>query len=135
MAFTPWGYSRQLSGSGVKLESLMAGGAVLKGQPLVISGGKVVAQTGGEDSAKIKYIAAEAITSGNYGLVYPALPDSVFQAKVSAGTGNVGVQPTVITGGDMTLNCAMTTQKHVEIIGINPTDTTLVYVVSRGWLA
>lgn len=136
MAFTAWGYSRQLSGSGVKLETFQAGtGGWTKGAPLVVSSGKLVVKTAGtSDTVPIKYVAAETIASGSYGMAYPALPDTVFQVKVGGGTAAVGVQCSLVAT-DMTLDVSAVTVKSIEVVGINPADTTLAYVVSRGWLS
>jgi hypothetical protein len=128
-----WDFAQSLAGAGDKLVTLKAGsGGWAKGDPLTADGsGGFVRPTA--TTAKPKYVAAEAVTSGNSGCAIPALPTNVFRVA-SEGTVVVGAQYG-LTATTLTINGTDVTSKGVEIIGFDETTTTIAYVVSRGWLA
>lgn len=129
-----WSYVKNLDDSVLPMLPMTAGGAFAKGDPLVISSGKVIKATGGTDTVPVKYVAAcAASTDGDSVLCYPALPTAVFRE-----TGN----DTYVNGTKMGLTATTllpdatnTTQTRVQTVGRDERTTTLWHFVSLGWLA
>lgn len=127
-----WNFARSLVGAGEKLSTVMAGsGGFTAGDPLIAdgSGGYTVAAA---VTAVPRYVAASAAVSGAEGLAYPCLPTSLFRATMT-GAGVVGGQYDLTTTN--TINTSGTTTKAVEVVDVDEADSTIAYVISRGWLA
>jgi hypothetical protein len=130
-----WDFAQSLAGSGDKMVTLVAGeGGWVKGDPLTLSAttaGAWVRPTA--VTAVPKYVAQADCVTGASGVAVPCLPTNVFRVtKTGAGTvgGQYDLQLTTLA-----INTSGTTTKAVEIVGIDEADSTIAYVISKGWLA
>lgn len=117
-------FVKSLAGNGAELVSVRLDGTVAKGDSLVASGGS--ATIGLVTSGLVLGVAAEAGTSGDDILMYPALPWYVFEGQTAAGDGSVtsGLLYTAVdlvgTTGAQEIESSQTTEKVVQIIGKSP---------------
>lgn len=130
-----WDFAQSLVGSGDKMVTLTAGeGGWVKGDPLVLSSTTAGAWVRpAAVTAKPKYVAQADCATGAAGVAVPCSPTNVFRVAMS-GAGTVGGQYD-LTLTTLTINTSGVTTKAVEVIGIDETDTTIAYVIGRGWLA